>query len=150
MIKKTLLLFIANILSIAAWAGDKNLVITFGNGTTQSFLLGDKPKVSVADDKLTVEAGATTAQYNLDEVKTFTFAEVSSGIDGVASGHDITKEGDAIIVSAQVKVEAYTADGKPVGISYTHSGDSTIISLSLLPKGMTIVRIGGQSVKIIK
>ena len=83
MIKKTILFFVATFISLASWAGGKSLVVTFDNGTTQTFLLSDKPKVSVADDKLIVEAAATTMQYTLNEVKTFTFAEVSSGIDGL-------------------------------------------------------------------
>lgn len=150
MIKKTILYFVATLFSLASWAGGKSLIITFDNGSTQTFLLSNKPKVSVADDQLIVEAAATTMQYTLNEVKTFTFAEVSSGIDGVASGYDITKEGDAIIVSAHVNVEAYSADGKQVGIQYTYDSNKTVISLSSLPKGMSIVRIGGLSVKIIK
>lgn len=150
MIKKTILFFVATFISLSSWAGGKSLVVTFDNGTTQTFLLSDKPKVSVADDKLIVEAAATTMQYTLNEVKTFTFAEVSSGIDGLAAGYDITKEGDAIIVSAQVKVEAYTADGKEIGIQYTHDANRTIISLSSLPNGLSIVRVGALSVKIVR
>ena len=139
MIKKTILFFVATFISLASWAGGKSLVVTFDNGTTQTFLLSDKPKVA-----------ATTMQYTLNEVKTFTFAEVSSGIDGLAAGYDITKEGDAIIVSAQVKVEAYTADGKEIGIQYTHDANRTIISLSSLPNGLSIVRVGALSVKIVR
>ena len=61
-------------LSSSASGAGKSLVITFDNGTTQTYLLSDNPEVTVADNMLVVAAGGTTAQYTLADVLTFTFA----------------------------------------------------------------------------
>lgn len=150
MMKKTFLLLMASVAYLTAWAANKSLIITFDNGSTQSFLLSDKPNVSVADDKLIVVAGAITAQYTLNEVKTFTFADATTGINGVANGCPISRQGDALVVSTPVKVDAYTIDGKRIDIDYVRHESHTVVPLSSLPKGVTLLKIGKQTVKMIK
>lgn len=134
-------------LRIAAAEAEKSLVVTFDNGTTQTFLLSSCPEVSVADDMLVVAAGGTTVKFTLGDVLTFTFAE-ASGIVSVQNTPDIMRRGDVIIVSAPVDVEAYTTDGKSVSVRYSKSGSTTAVSLTSLPKGITVLRMAGKTLKI--
>ena len=134
-------------LSSSASGAGKNLVITFDNGTTQTYLLSDNPEVTVADNMLVVAAGGTTAQYTLADVLTFTFAE-TTGIKTVETAPGIMRRGDCILISTPTKVEAYTTDGKAVSVQYNVSGSTTAVSLNSLPAGITILRAAGKSIKI--
>ncbi len=147
--KKTLLILITCLccMSLMAAEGSKSLVITFDNGTTQTYLLSDNPEVTVADNMLVVAAGGTTAQYTLADVLTFTFAE-TTGIKTVETAPGIMRRGDCILISTPTKVEAYTTDGKAVSVQYNVSGSTTAVSLNSLPAGITILRAAGKTIKI--
>ena len=147
--KKTLLILITCLccMGLMAAEGSKSLVITFDNGTTQTYLLSTNPEVTVADNMLVVTAEGTTAQYTLADVLTFTFSE-SADIKAVETDPGIMRRGDCILISTPTKVEAYTADGKAIGVNYTVSGSTTAVSLNSLPAGITILRAAGKSIKI--
>lgn len=147
--KKTLLILITCLccMGLMAAEGSKSLVITFDNGTTQTYLLSDNPEVTVADNMLVVAAGGTTAQYTLADVLTFTFAE-TTGIKTVETAPGIMRRGDCILISTPTKVEAYTTDGKAVSVQYNVSGSTTAVSLNSLPAGITILRAAGKTIKI--
>ena len=134
-------------LSLSASGAGKSLVITFDNGTTQTYLLSTNPEVTVADNMLVVTAEGTTAQYTLADVLTFTFSE-SADIKAVETDPDIMRRGDCILISTPTKVEAYTTDGKAVSVQYNISGSTTTVSLNSLPAGITILRAAGKSIKI--
>ena len=147
--KKTLLILITCLccMSLMAAEGSKSLVITFDNGTTQTYLLSANPEVTVADNMLVVTAAGATAQFTLADVLTFTFAE-SSGIVSVQNTPGIMRHGDCILISTPTKVEAYTADGKAVSVQYTVSGSTTAVLINSLPKGVTILSAAGKTIKI--
>ena len=134
-------------LSLSASGAGKSLVITFDNGTTQTYLLSTNPEVTVADNMLVVTAEGTTAQYTLADVLTFTFSE-SADIKAVETDPSIMRRGDCILISTPTKVEAYTTDGKAVSVQYNISGSTTAVSLNSLPAGITILRAAGKSIKI--
>ena len=142
-------LFVTFLLCLSASAGNKSLVITFDNGTTQTFLLSVQPEVSVANDKLIVAAGTATTEYTLNEVKTFTFAE-TSGIETIRNHSGLTMEGGLLMVNSPFPVEAYSIDGQKVDFHYSQEGEQQFIPLNSLPQGITILTWGKQSVKIIR
>ena len=147
--KKIFSLLLFCFLTLTAWAEGKNLVITFDNGSTQAFLLSEKPEVNFGNDKLIVTAGTTTAEYALNEVMTFTFAETSD-IKQIVGTPEFSWQNAAIVFSAPIDVEAYSADGVRLDISYTKTSQSTIVVLSSLPKGITILRAANKTIKICK
>ena len=134
-------------LSLSASGAGKSLVITFDNGTTQTYLLSANPEVTVADNMLVVTAAGTTARFTLADVLTFTFAE-ASGIVSVQNTPGIMRHGDCILISTPTKAEAYTADGKAVSVQYTVSGSTTAVLINSLPKGITILSAAGKTIKI--
>ena len=71
----TLLLLLA---TLPGFAEQKELVITFNDGTTQSYALADLPDIRMENDKLSVQAGTTKAEYDLYKVRTFTFGNTAS------------------------------------------------------------------------
>lgn len=143
------LIILSLLLALATSAAGvgKSLVITFDNGTTQTYLLSANPEVTVADNMLVVTAAGATAQYTLADVLTFTFAE-TTGIKTPETAPGIMRHGDCILISTPTKVEAYTADGKAVSVQYTVSGSTTAVLINSLPKGVTILSAAGKTIKI--
>ena len=133
-------------LSSSASGPGKTLVITFDNGTTQTYLLSTNPEVTVADNMLVVTGEGTTAQYTLADVLTFTFSE-SADIKAVETEPGIMRRGDCILISTPTKVAAYTTAGKAVSVQYNISGSTTAVSLNSLPAGITILRAAGKTIK---
>lgn len=150
--KLILALFFVLASTAMTWAANaRSLVITFADGTQQMFSLSDLPDISMADDKMTITAGSTTAQYDLYTVKTFTFSSTATGINAVTKDEP-SVEGDALIVpSKNAEVKVYALDGTEVRASVSRTDESTVVDLSSLPSGkIYIIRAAGKSVKIIR
>ena len=94
--RKLLLSLLALFCCIIAKAEDKSLIITFNDNTTQTFVLSTLPQITMANNKMTILAGATTAEYDLYKIKTFIFSGTTNirnilgnmSLDEVLSGRD--------------------------------------------------------------
>lgn len=149
---KRLLLVLIVMLSATAmtWA-QSSLVVTFADGSHQSFLLSTLPDIRMANDKMTITTSATTAKYDLYTVKTFTFGD-ATGIGSVNTGK-LSISGDALVVPGQnADVKAYALDGTEVNVYVDRTGNgSTVVDFSSLPAGKVyIIRAAGKAVKIIR
>lgn len=150
--KKLLLTLIALFISTAiTWADDNALVVTFSDGSHQTFLLADLPDVRMANDKMTITAGSTTAEYDLYTVKTFTFGTATTGVKAIEEAR-MTVQGDALIVpSAKAKVSVYSIDGAAVDAKVSRGSGTTTVDLGSLPTGRVyIINADGKSVKILR
>ena len=88
----TLLLLLA---TLPGFAEQKELVITFNDGTTQSYALADLPDIRMENDKLSVQAGTTKAEYDLYKVRTFTFGNTATGLK------ETLRLSDALIINLE-------------------------------------------------
>ena len=149
--KKLLLTFIVMLAFSGIMRAQNSLIVTFADGSHQSFLLSTLPDIKMADDKMTIKTSATTAEYDLYTVKTFTFGD-ATGISSLNTGR-LSFNGDALVAPhANAYVKAFALDGTEVrvGVSNTGSG-STVVDLSTLPAGKVyIIRVDGKAVKIIR
>lgn len=145
---KHIIFFIVAFFSVlTASAEGKQLVVTFSDGTKAEYALQTLPQISMADDKLTIETTATTAEFDLYKVKTFTFS-TTSGIRSVEQGGYYVS-GDAIAFEGEsTNTRIFSIDGKAVSATPIISDGKTIISLSSLPSGVYIISVNGKSVKI--
>lgn len=149
---KRLLLVLIVMLSATAmtWA-QSSLVVTFADGSHQSFLLSTLPDIRMANNKMTITTTSTTAEYDLYTVKTFTFGD-ATGISSLNTGK-LSVSGDALVVpDANARVNAFALDGTEVEVNVSHDGNgSTVVDLSSLPAGkIYIIRAAGKAVKIIR
>lgn len=144
-------LFVLLSSTLAAFADDNALVVTFNDGTQQTFLLSSLPDVRMENDKMTISAGSTTAQYDLYTVKTFTFGTTSTGIKTIKKDN-VDIQGDAIVIpSATAKVAVYSIDGAAVNAKISRGNGNTHVDLSSLPSGrIYIINADGKSVKILR
>ena len=136
--------------SIIAKAEDKSLIITFSDNTTQTFVLAALPQITMSNNKMTISAGSTTAEYDLYKIKTFTFSGTTE-IKDIENNSSIIAEGDKIIIEgANANVRIFSIDGKPATIKTTNLSSSTIIDISSLGRGVYIIKANDKTVKISK
>ena len=136
--------------SIVAKAEDKSLIITFSDNTTQTFVLSALPQITMANNKMTISAGSTTAEYDLYKIKTFTFSG-TTGIENIENNTSIIAEGDKIIIEgANANVKIFSVDGKTATLKTTSLSNSTIIDISSLGRGVYIIKANDKTLKISK
>ena len=136
--------------SIVAKAEDKSLIITFSDNTTQTFVLSTLPQITMSNNKMTISAGGTTAEYDLYKIKTFTFSG-TTGIENIENNSSIITEGDRIIVEgANANVKIFSVDGKTATLKTTNLSNSTVIDISSLGRGVYIIKANNKTLKISK
>ena len=135
---------------IIAKAEDKSLIITFSDNTTQTFVLAALPQITMSNNKMTISAGSTTAEYDLYKIKTFTFSGTTS-IGNIEDKSDIKTEGNRIIIEGtNANVRIFSIDGKPATIKTINTSNSTVIDISSLNSGVYIIKANDKTVKISK
>jgi hypothetical protein len=148
--RKILLLTLSFFSCLVLKAEEKSLIITFSDNTTQTFVLSSLPQINMANDKMTITTGSTTAEYDLYKVKTFTFSG-TTGIENIENNPSINTEGDKIIIQGtNAKVQIFSVDGKAVTLYPTNLTNSTVIDISSLGRGVYIIKANNKTVKISK
>lgn len=100
---------------------------------------------------LTVTTTATTAEYALSKIQSFTFATVSGINNVVAENGKSMWDGDSYVIpGTNAKVRIFSIDGKSISVNPIYSDGSTILQLSSLPPGVYIINANGNSVKIVR
>ena len=148
--RKLLLSLLAVFCSMIAKAEEKSLIITFSDNTTQTFVLSTLPQITMANNKMTILAGATTAEYDLYKIKTFIFSGTTS-IRNIEDNSEIKTEGNKIIIEGtNANVRVFSIDGKPATIKTINTSNSTVIDISSLNSGVYIIKANDKTVKISK
>lgn len=144
----TLLLLLA---TLPGFTEQKELVITFNDGTTQSYALADLPDIRMENDKLSVQAGTTKAEYDLYKVRTFTFGNTATSLKETLRRQELRQEGNQLVIPGKkVDFSIFTLNGHPVSVKASRLSDALIINLEQLPKGLYIIKANGKSIKITK
>ena len=94
--KRLFLALLSFIYTLCINAEEKSLIITFNDNTTQAFALAELPDILMENDKMIINAGNTTIEYDLYKVKTFTFG-IPSGIDNTTI-QDVLMNGNKLYI----------------------------------------------------
>lgn len=149
--KLFLSLLVALGIAATASAADDALNLTMKNGTVHSFLLAEKPVITMGDGKLNVTTDNATATYDLYDVSQYAFG-TSTGINDVSTSGNFSRNGDNILfggVEAK-NVTVCTLDGSCVNATVAAIANGTTVSLSSLPSGVYIIKAGNVAIKISK
>lgn len=147
--KKLILILLTLLSTISLFADNKSLIITFNDGTTQAFALAELPDILMENDKMIINAGNTTVEYDLYKVKTFTFG-IPSGIDNTTI-QDVLMNGNKLYIpGTNNKIRIFSFDGTSVKLPNIQTGNANVLDLDPLPKSVYIINVNGKSVKIIK
>jgi hypothetical protein len=135
--KRLLLLLAVVCTTLSAQSQAKSLFITFNDGSKAEFAMADNPAITMTDGTMTIVTAGNTLNYELWRVKQFTFG-TSTGIQEISS--------PAGILVSDRPVSIYTLDGKAVSVPMVQGK----AHLDLLPSGMYIININGNTLKYMK
>ena len=145
--------------ALSSWAEDvdKSLYVTMRDGTQTEFKLNTEPTVSTETQSMTLHIQWTDeegipfdATFDLLQVKDFTFGEPSTAME-VLKQEKVTIQGDFLMVPTDnAPVLVATIDGRKVEITSLQNGNSTLLDLRQLPKGIYVINCNGNSLKLLR
>jgi len=131
----------------------ENLVVWCNDGSRTSFVLNDRPKVTIGDGVLRVVSGAASAEYSFSDVLKLTYEGVIE--DAVPTGIDdkpaISRTEEALVFtsdSGDLHVQIVNASGMTVRKFLARRGTVSTVPFSQLTPGVYIVRVNKFSYKI--
>ena len=132
----------------------KTLVVEMYDGSTASFLLADKPKITFASELIKITSERYSMEFLLSDVKKYHFAEkeVSTAITETLAESKATLEDNMLIVTGidvDETITIYTIDGISVKQATAING-SCYISLNELSNGIYIVTFNNTTFKFLK
>lgn len=135
--KKTFLLSIIFAFALSMQA--KSLVITLDDGTDVYYLLGgdEDPVMKFVDGKVVIK----TDSYEFSNIKKFYISQTDDPV-GIKA--------ETLYLKGDKTIEVYSLDGKKMDIDTTTTDAISAVNTSPLPKGVYIIRIGNQQMKVLK
>lgn len=123
------------------------LVIDLKAGTSQSYVLKQQPRITFGEGTLHVNAPEAEADFALADIANFHFADVE--IEGIA----LQTQSRFSFIDGQVSLQGFAGrvlltDLNGRLLLQHDEADSHLIDLTRYPKGIYILRIGSQSIKL--
>lgn len=133
------------------------MTLNLSGGKTQTVILADVPKITFSDNRMVI-AGETAPdlEFPLDEMISYYFSRVQSGIESVAGDdHGVAIRVDAGSLTVKnlasgTRATLYNAQGITVASASAAADGTAKIDTSALPAGVYIVSYGNLSTKIVK
>ena len=152
--KKVLLTMLAVFAVCLMTNAEHKLVVQLVNGTTQSYVLAEKPEITMTDSKLKVSSPFVSSEYAIASVTDFHFEELSATAVNQVGKDElrfVRQSNDHVtLYGAAGNVSVYDESGCKQPSAVSTSGEQTDINLSSMPKGMYIIKTNRQSFKITK
>ncbi len=154
--KRLKMLFLAALLlPLSALAAETTLVVELTTGQTASYVLQDKPVLTIEGTLLKIKTETVQTDYERSQVKRFYFTGDHTGLKETLKDALVYKQTDADHLeinglSQGDRIMVCDMAGRQCG-SISRSGDTATISLSGQQKGVYLVRVGkSQTIKIVK
>lgn len=141
----------------AMWADTgKSLIVESKDGSTISFLLEDSPVLTFSNRSLLVTTNNKKVSFEIDNVEQYYFELTGTNISTIGNPADIrfwyTENGNVVVEGfkkpAQVKL--FSVSGIEYTDNVTMSGDMAEVALSSLQKGVYIISVNNQQIKVYK
>ena len=144
-------------LSSTAEDVDRVLYVTMKDGTQTEFRLNTEPAVSTETQSMTLHIQWTDEEgipfdaiFDLLQVKDFTFGEHSTAME-VLKEEKVTIQGDFLMVPTDnAPILVATIDGRKVEMTTVQNGNSTLLDMRKLPKGIYVINCNGNSLKLLR
>lgn len=149
---KRIVIAIACLLFSIGISFGKSLVLTLANNTLVYYVLGgDKnPMMRFADGKVCVNSD----EYAFSNIKNFYISETDdpSGIEHLLKEQQITYKAGMLIVhtDSPESISVYTVNGMKISVPIEQAGNVVAVSMTQLPNGVYVVRVGESSFKVFK
>lgn len=149
---KRIVIAIACLLFSIGISFGKSLVLTLANNTLVYYMLGGakNPMMRFADGKVCVESD----EYTFSNIKNFYISETDdpSGIEHLLKEQQITYKAGTLIVhtDSPESIGVYTVNGMKISVPVEQAGNVVAVSMTQLPNGVYVVRVGESSFKVFK
>lgn len=149
---KRIVIAIACLLFSIGISFGKSLVLTLANNTLVYYMLGGakNPMMRFADGKVCVESD----EYTFSNIKNFYISETDdpSGIEHLLKEQQITYKAGTLIVhtDSPESISVYTVNGMKISVPVEQAGNVVAVSMTQLPNGVYVVRVGESSFKVFK
>ena len=149
---KRIVIAIACLLFSIGISFGKSLVLTLANNTLVYYMLGGakNPMMRFADGKVCVESD----EYTFSNIKNFYISETDdpSGIEHLLKEQQITYKAGTLIVHTDnpESISVYTVNGMKISVPVEQAGNVVAVSMTQLPNGVYVVRVGESSFKVFK
>lgn len=150
--RKLLLSFMMTVTTcLTASATDFYLWVTQTSGDETSWAVSEVQKITFSGSNVIVTAtDGTSATFAMSDVSKLNFQTSPTAINSLQVESPVRFVGDNLQVSASegTAVDVYSATGALVGKAYVNGSGQ--VSLSNLPKGVYMVKVGGKTSKVLK
>lgn len=131
--------------STAAFAEGHALKVLLTNGSSETYYLSEKPRISFAGDDMMIASSTASTSYARKDVASITFEDASTSIDNVKKANSTSYRFDGNSFEADgMQISVYNMAGKQV------TAGKDAVSLKSLQPGVYVVKAGKQSIKIKK
>lgn len=130
----------------------KALVVEMRDGSTASFLLAEKPKITFAGELMNIVSSASGMEFARADVRKYSFVDAPTSVDEAIVSPEAVIDGNTVVVCGVpdgTAVGVYTVGGAAV-MQSTAVGGSCTLSLENLSAGLYIVNYNNTSIKYLK
>ena len=130
-----------------------SLVVTHADGTTTSYELFTKPRVTFVGDNVKITSSTVSAEYLSKDVLRFNYRMPNTAIEKTSADSQLKSDGEYLIFGGTVKagnVKLFTPDGVEVPTKFTTTSGGLRLRLSSLQKGVYLITINGRTSKFMK
>lgn len=130
----------------------KALVVEMRDGSTASFPLAEKPRITFEGELMDIVSSAADMQLVRTDVRKYSFVDAQTSVDEAFASSEAVIYGNVIIISGvpdRTVVGVYSINGVVVMRAIAVGGSSTL-SLENLPAGLYIVNYNNTSIKFQK
>ncbi len=147
--KRLLIAALLTAVSLCGMAQEYKYLTAAYNGVEQSFELATVQKITFEDDNVVVTTSQGIMSLPLGEMEKMFFSAEATAISSLKStGKSLTMDGNLLRVSGKGYLYIYNTEGQLVRMA--HADGDMSVSLSSLPKGVYIVSLGDETIKITK
>lgn len=128
------------------------LVVELRDGSSATFLLAEKPRVTFAGGQMDIVSSSASMEINRCDVKNWHFSALPTSIDNAAVDAKAMLEGNNLVISGiseETTITLYTVSGAVVKRSTVINGNC-IIPLDGLTAGVYLVRYNNTTFKFLK
>ena len=148
------ILFAALLLPLSVLAENKALVIELNSGQTSSFLLLEKPVMTMADTELNITTASIQASFLMADVKRFYFSEETNDIKTLRQeGFTFSQiDGDNLEItglSSKDHITIFDMAGHQLGSASISEGKANVC-ISGYKQGIYFIKTGSQTIKFLK
>lgn len=150
-----LLFMVALLLPLSALAAETTLVVELTTGQTASYVLQDKPVLTMEGTLLKIKTETVQTDYERSLVKRFYFTGDFTGVEEASKEALVYKQTDAdhLEISGLSQGDHITIcdmAGRQCG-TMSRTGNTAVISLSGQQRGVYLIRVGKcQTIKFVK